>query len=535
MMRRLVCSLFALSVLATMGACAPRSKSAGLTVINRGNGPDLKSLDPAYIDGNWEYMVVGDMLMGLTTVGPDGKPVPGAASHWTVSRDGLSWTFYLRHETWSDGVPVTAADFITAWRREVDPKTGALYSNILWPIKNAKAITEGKMPPSALGVEAVNPLTLKIELAHPTPYLLQIMEHEATLPIPRHTYVKYGANWSAVNHYVANGPYIVKTWIPLDHITLVKNPRFYDAKDVHIDVENFYVTNDTEAALKRYRAGELDTLSSYPALEINWLRRNIPNQIKSVPYLATDYIVINFKNPLFANKRLREVLELAVDRSKIVDQIRRLGEPPALSLVPPGISNYPHTAQLWFKSMPYAQRLAKARAIMRQMGYGPGRPLQLSYLTDTNPDNMRTAAVLQSMYAAVYIQISIRAEELQDQLSDMQQGNFQLGDTAWVADFDDASNFLDLLRCGNQQNLGEYCNPQFDTLMAEAQQQPDAKVRGKILSAAEELGLNDYALIPLFFNVTQNLVKPYVKGWIANPQDLNSTRWLRIDHHSRRR
>jgi oligopeptide transport system substrate-binding protein len=175
-----------------------------------------------------------------------------------------------------------------------------------------------------------------------------------------------------------------------------------------------------------------------------------------------------------------------------------------------------------------------ARVLMQKLGYGPQHPLSLNYLTDTNPDNMRTAAVLQSMYAAAYIQLNIRAEELQDQLVDMQQGNFQLGDTAWVADFDDASNFLDLLRCGNPQNLGQYCNPAFDALMRKAQQQPDDDVRGKILSSAEELGLSEYAVIPLFFNVTQNLVKPYVKGWISNPQDINSTRWLTIARQPQR-
>lgn len=168
---------------------------------------------------------------------------------------------------------------------------------------------------------------------------------------------------------------------------------------------------------------------------------------------------------------------------------------------------------------------------MQKLGYGPDHPLELNYLTNTNPDNMRTAAVLQSMYAGAYIELNIRAEELQDQLVDMQQGNFQLGDIAWVADFDDANNFLDLLRCGNPQNLGKYCNPAFDVLIHQAQLQTNAGARGKILSSAEELGLNDYAVIPLFFKVTQNLVKPYVKGWISNPQDINSTRWLSIVRH----
>ena len=143
--------LFALSLI----ACSPSGPPPGTIVINRGNGPDIRSLDPAFISGTWEAWVVGDMLMGLTTEGPNGEPVPGAATHWETSADGLTWTFHLRDEVWSDGVPVTAADFVTAWRRELDPKTAAIYSYILWPIKNARAISEGKLPPSALGVTAL--------------------------------------------------------------------------------------------------------------------------------------------------------------------------------------------------------------------------------------------------------------------------------------------------------------------------------------------------------------------------------------------
>ena len=510
-------------------ACSPDGPPPGTIVFNRSNGPDIRSLDPAYISGTWEAWVVGDILMGLTTEGSNGEPVPGAATHWDVSPDGLTWTFHLRDHVWSDGVPVTAADFVAGWRREMDPKTAAIYSYILWPIKNAKAISEGKLPPSALGVKARDDKTLVVTLEHPAPYLPELMDHQTAYPIPRHVYEKLGSAWSKLKNIVGNGPYVPKEWVPLDHITLVKNKRFYDAKHVQIDIENYYVTNDSEAALKRYRAGELDTVYTYPALEIDWMRKNIPDQIKTVPFLNTDYIVINFDAPIFKDKRLREVLNLAMNRRTLVGDIRRLGEPPAYSAIPPGIANYPGTAVMALKSMSYEARIAKARALMKAMGYGPSHRLKIDYLCSTNPDTVRNAAAFQGMFAKVWIDLNIIAEERQVQLSDLHARNFQLGASSWVADFNDAINFLDLLRTGANQNYGDYSNPKFDALLDKAQQETDLKTRGELLNQAEQVALDDYAWIPVYFGVTQNLVKPYVKGWIANSKDFNRTRWLRIE------
>ena len=509
-------------------ACSPSGPPPGTVVLNRGNGPDIKSLDPAFIEGIWEAWVVGDMLMGLTTEGPNGEPIPGAATHWETSPDGLTWTFHLRKHDWSDGVPVTAGDFVTAWRREVAPSTAAPYAYNLWVIKNAKAITEGKMKPDALGIKAIDDKTLVVTLEHPAAYLPELLDHQVAMPIPRHLYEKLGDAWSRPQNYVANGPFLVKSWIPLDHVTLVKNKRFYDAKNVHIDVERYYVTSDSEAGLKRYRAGELDTLYTFPAREINWMRQNIPGQVRAVPYLGIDYLVMNFDRPIFRDIRLREALNLAVDREKLTRDIRRIGEPAAYAIVPPGIANYPGTAAMRFKTMAYGTRIEKARTLMRAMGYGPARHLRIDYLTSTNPDMVRNAAVLQGMFMKIYVDLDIIAEERQVQIVDLEQRKFDLADTSWVADFNDASNFLDLLRSGSGQNLGGYRNPAYDALLDKAQQERDLTRRARIMSEAEQMALDDFAWVPTYALVTQDLVKPYVKGWIPNPKDFNRTRWLRI-------
>lgn len=519
--------VFALSGLAL--ACSPRAPT-GVT-LNRGNGAEPKSLNPHYIDSTAEGNIAGDLFLGLTTEDARGRPIPGAATRWNVSQDGLTWTFHLRRALWSDGVPVTAADFVFAWRRLMDPKTASPYAYMLWVVKNGEAISAGKLPPRALGVRAAGPHTLVVRLAHPAPYLPELMDHYTAYPLPKHAVEKYGSAWSKPAHFVCNGAYIVKEWIPNDHITLVKNPRFYDAKHVHIDVVNYYPTVNSAAALYRMRAGELDTQTPLPAQEIGWLRAHMPKALRIAPYLGIAYVSINLHRKPFDDIRVREALNLAYNREAVANKIMRLGEEPAYSIVPPGVANYPGKAKLAFETMATPTRIAKARALMRAAGYGPHHPLRTTYATTTNPDALRIAAAVQAMMGAIYVHLTIVANELQVHIQKMQTHDFDLAGNSWIADYDDATNFLDLLRSDSGKNYGGYDNPAYDALLARAAQTRDAAARGKLLEQAEQMALNDYAWVPTRFLVTRDLVQPYVKGWIANVRDVNRTRWLWIDKH----
>jgi oligopeptide transport system substrate-binding protein len=508
--------------------CSP-SSGEKQPVLNRGNGPDIKSLDPAYVTATWEAWVVGDMIMGLTTEGPRGEPVPGAASRWETSPDGLVWTFHLRRAVWSDGVPVTSADFVTAWQRLLDPKTAAPYAYNLWIVKNARAITTGRLPPTALGISAPDDATVVVRLEHPAAYLPELMDHQVAWPIPRHTWLKLGSAWSKPANYVANGPYIVKEWIPGDHITLVKNPRFYDAAHVRIETVNYYQTDDSEAGLRRFRAGQLDTLYQFPNFQIDWMRAHMPADLRIAPYLGIAYFAMNLTRAPFRDIRLREAINLAFDREVLTDRIHRVGETPAYRIVPPGIANYPGVAALPFKHEPYDQRLARARALMVAIGYGARHRLRLGFLTTNNPDARRNAVTFQAMMAGIGIDVDIISVEGQVFQQMVQKRDFDMAAPSWIADFNDASNFLELLHSGSGENYGGYANPKYDALLDTADATADPAARAAKLLQAEQMALDDYAWVPAYFMVTRDLVAPYVKGWIANPRDINRTRWLWID------
>jgi oligopeptide transport system substrate-binding protein len=499
---------------------------ANAATLNRGNGGEPNSLDPAIIGATLEFNIAGELLTGLTTLDATARPIPGAADHWEISKDGLTWTFHLRNESWSDGTPVTADDFVFAWRRLTDPKTGARDGAYLWVVKNAQAVSAGMMAPSSLGVSAKDARTLVVVLEHPAPALPELLANPIAAPLPRHVLAEKGAAWARPGIYVGNGAYLLKDWVPNDHITLVKNPRFYDATQVRIDTVNYLPTSDSAAALKRYRAGEIDMQNPVPLQEIGWLRANLGQELHVTPALAVSYIAINLNDPALKDVRVRRALNLAIDREALVEKVLKLGEAPAYAIVPPGVANYPGGAGMDFRKLPYPTRLAEAQKLMQAAGYGPFNRLHLRYGTSANPDFRRLAAVFQAMSRSIYIDLDIEVSDLPVLMQNLRQRHFQLSAASWYADVNDAADFLNLLRSGAANNYAGYRNPRFDTLMAAGDGEADALKRGQILLTAEKTALADYPWIPWRFPVQTDLVKPSVKGWMANAPDYHPSRWL---------
>jgi oligopeptide transport system substrate-binding protein len=503
-------------------------------VLNRGNGAEPKSLDPHFTEGTWEAAITGELMMGLTTEDAAGKPIPGAAERWETSADGKTWTFHIADHLWSDGQPVTAEDFVFSWRRILDPKTAAQYASLLYIFKNAEAINSGKMKVEELAAKAVDAKTLVIKLEHPAPFIAEMMMHHATFPVPKHVVEAKGTDWSKPGNYVGNGAYTLAEWVPNDHVSVVKNPRFFDAANVQIERINFYPTTDTDAALKRFRAGELDVQDPLPASQIDWLRENMPETVEIGPFLGIGYIVLNQTRKPFDDIRVREALSLAYDRETVTEKLIRLGEAPAYSIVPPGIANYPHGTSLSFREMPNADRIKRAQTLMRQAGFGPEKRFKTTYSISTSPDARRVAAAVQQMWKEIYVDVELVPSEVQINFLKLQNADFEIGGAAWLADYNDARNFLFLLMTNNGGfNYGRYKNAEFDKLMNQSDLEPDLQKRGEIMARAEALALNEFAWIPTRNLATTNLVRPYVKGWEANVKDIHRTRWLSIDTAAR--
>ena len=205
------------------------------------------------------------MFQGLVMQDKDANLIPGAAESWNVSDDGTVYTFKLRaNGVWSDGSPVTAEDFVYSFRRLEDPATGAEYASMLYPIKNAEELNTKGGKPEDLGVKAIDATTLEISLKAPTPYFLEMLTHQAAYPVNKASIDKLGAEWIKPGNLVSNGAYTLAEWVPNDHLKLVKNPKFWDADSVKIDVVNYIPTEDRSSAMKRFEAGELDSYDDLP-------------------------------------------------------------------------------------------------------------------------------------------------------------------------------------------------------------------------------------------------------------------------------
>ncbi|MGZ5930047.1 MAG: peptide ABC transporter substrate-binding protein [Rhizomicrobium sp.] len=502
---------------------------------HRGNVNEPFTLDPTLSDASWEFDIIGDLMMGLTTEDAGGHPIPGMAESWQTSPDGLTWTFKLRDAQWSDGTPVTADDFLFAWRRILDPKTAASYAYFPYIIKNAEAINAGHLPGTALGAVAPDSHTLELHLKNPAPYLLEMLTHSAMMPVPHHVVEAKGKTWTRPENYVGNGAFSLSEWIPNDHITAVRNPRFHDAANVQIKKIVYYPTVDYGAALRRLRAGELDVQERLENNQIGWIRKNMPELLNPVPQLISDMILVNLTKKPFDDIRVRRAINLCINREAITEKIIPVGYVPAYGIVPPNTAHFPGGNVYDFKTMPQPARVAEGQRLMQEAGFSPTKRLRTTYLIrSTAAGSVRAvAAALQQMFALVYVDADIVPTDGQVFYKQIQEHDFDMSQPGWQADFNDASNFLDIFRTGGGNNWGVYSNPAFDRMLEAAQNDPDIVSRGEKLSAAERILLKDEAAMTLFFWVSGNLVRPYVKGWEGNATDVHRGRWISIDEKAR--
>jgi len=496
----------------------------------RGNAGEPKSLDPHRATGSWENHIIGDMMMGLYTEGPDAKPILGAADEATMSEDGLRWTFHIRPHTWSDGRPVTSNDFVFAMRRILDPNFAAEYCELLYPIKNAVKVNKGEMPVTQLGVSAPDPQTLIIDLENPAPYLPQLLTHYTTFPLPQHVVEKLKSEWIKPGNMVSNGPYMLLEWRPHDHITLVKNPKFYDAANVKIDRVTYYPIEDDLAALKRYRAGEIDMQERWPLTEYKWLKENIPNEARSFTELSVSYLTMNNTRKPFNDIRVRKAIAMALDRKAIADEVF-FGVYGAVadSFLPPGLDGVDHSAKAFYAEMPMDQRRAEAKRFLAEAGYGPDNPLKFSYNCFNYPDAKRFAVAFQAMMRQVGVTVELLPAEPKIHYDTLKTKNYEAAQAAWILDYADAKNILYLFQSTTvQQNYPNYNNPAFDDVMKRADAEPNGDARAKLLGQANAMLVADLPAAPIFFPYRRTLVKPYVLNFVENPRNVFRTRWMDI-------
>lgn len=520
--------LFATVLAACGGSNGPVADD--VPTLRRGISAKVDSLDPHKSSAQWENIIIGDMFIGLMTHGPDGRPLPGMAVNHSVSADGLVWTFELGDYTWSDGVPVTAEDFVYALRRIQSPEVASQYSSLLYLIKNAQSLNEGKIAPEELGVRAIDSKTLEITLEYPAPYLLGLLTHYTSYPVPRHAVETYGDAWIQPDNIVVNGPYKLAYWRTGDQLVSETNPTGFGAAETCFKRVVYFELENETAVENKIEAGELDINNAFAGARRAELEEKFPGWVRSTPSLTTTYWAFNSSREPFTDVRIRKALSMALDREFIVSNVLSPGFIPAYAFVPPGIDNYAtDRPEVSWKNLARDERLVEAKRLLEEAGYGSDKPFRFEFIHRSTDDNPKAAPVAQANWAEIadWVEPIIIKQDTKVLYARLRQTDFEVSDAAWIADFDDPINFLYLLESNTgQQNYGNYANAEFDELLAKANAEQNLTLRAQYFAQAERLMLDEYPVTPMWFQVTKNLVDPSLSGWIDNAQDQHRSRFL---------
>jgi len=500
------------------------------THLRRGLGGEPGSLDPAAAVDTFSMEVLGDLYEGLTSETPDGTVAPGVASSWEVDETGRRYTFHIRSDArWSNGQPVRAGDFVSAWRRVVDPKTGSAVAYNLRLIEGAEAIIAGQAPATSLGVSAPSDRELEVQLVKPAPFFPQLLAHSSTFPIfsVETTQSHGGESW------VSNGAYTLGAWSPGHELRLMRNPFYWARQSVRIDRVTYVPVSDENAQLRQYRAGQLDLTESVPPGSVAMVRQSIPRELHIAPYLGTSYYAFNLhRGPFRDSVDLRQALTMAVDRRSQMASLLQFGEQPAYGFVPVGIWNYQPQVWAW-KDWPDRERRAEAQRLYAKAGYSSKKPLHVVVLYNSSAVIKQLAIGIAAMWKETLgVDTELVDEEYRVFLTSRKDPNrWDIVRLGWTADFNDARNFLDILRSGSPNNDAGYHNAVYDSLVDQAAATAEAGARRALLEHAESVMLADYPIIPLYVFSANRLVKPYVSGVVANPLNRLHSKDLSIAPH----
>lgn len=495
----------------------------------------VESLDPQQATDGTSFEVIADYTDGLMQMDADGQAVPAIAESYDLSDDGLTYTFHLRSDAkWSNGTPVTAADFVFAWQRAVDPAVASEYAYMLsdiGQIKNAAEIIAGDMDKSELGVTAVDDTTLQVELNVPVSYFLSLMYFPTFYPVNEEFFNSCGDTFAtSPETTLSNGAFILDSYEPAaTAFHLTKNADYYDAGRVQLSGLNYQVIQDSQQALMSYQTGALDT---------TLVNGEQVDQVKDDPEFKTVgagylwYVSPNMDAvPELANLNVRLALTMAIDRDAITGDVLKDGSAPTYTAVPPEFAAGPDGSDFSADQTKFADVCtydATAAADywtkgLEELGI---TELSLDMVVDADDAPQKVAQVLKEQWETTLpgITVNLVVEPKKQRVQDMQDGNYQLGLTRWGPDYADPMTYLGMWVSGNSNNYGLWSNADYDAIIDECTTGDlctDAEGRWERLYDAEQIVMDEAVIFPLYTQCNAEMLSSKVTGVEYHPVALN--------------
>jgi oligopeptide transport system substrate-binding protein len=491
----------------------PTTSAAQILRISQRNEPS--DLDPATATLPDEFFILRALSEGLLIPDPaGGAPLPAAAANYDVSADGLIYTFHLRPAaTWSDGSPVTAADFVASYRRILTAGTAAPKAQLFDAVKNARAFLTGVVTDfSTVGFAAPTPLTFVITLAQPSPRFPYYVASGPWLPVNSRAVSQHGRTWTQPGHFVGNGPFTLVEWRQQQRIIVKKNPRYRAAASVHLDEIQFIRLDSGDTEERAYRAGQVDVTMSVPFTKIEPYQRDRPAEFHRAPLAETRYLSFNTQRPPLNDPRVRRALSLAIDRKKIVERITRGGQTPSenFSPVPPDSALVTREPSPW---QPRLDPLLAAR-LLAEAGFPGGKNFPRFELTAWSPSQVAVLEALQAMWREhLGIEVTIAIREAKIHLSALAAGTYDIAFVTTLVDVADATAVLSEFATGAPGNYPHWSDADYDARLARLTATRDPGARAALQAQADDHLLREAVVAPLYLNTRTWLMSPRVHGW----------------------
>jgi len=484
---------------------------------------EFTTADPQMVEDVSGSYFVRDLFEGLMNQDADGNLIPGVATGYSTNEAKDVYTFTLRDNArWSDGNPVTAHDFVYAWRRLADPATASPYSWFadIMALENVGAVMSGESPPEALGIRALDNHTLEVRLTASLPYFAAMTTHASTFPSPQWTVRTFGDNWTKPGNIVGNGAYVLTEHIPNETATRERNTMYWNNDATIIDKVVTLVINDENTDFTRWEAGETDK-GAVPSGQYPRLKAEYPDEAISFPRLCTYYMTFNLSPSgpeAFKDVRVRQALSYALDRSVVTDKVLQGGQIQAFTFTPGATAGFEVPA-VAFGQMSQDQRNVNAKLLMAAAGYGPDNPLKFEYMYNTSEGHKKIAIAAQQMWKETLgAEATLANQEWKTFLKTRGGQNFDVARGGWCGDYNEASTFLDLMTTPSGYNDGKFSNAEVDELMTSARTMSDATSN---YTRVEEIMANEMPIIPVYHYTGVFMLRNNLKGWPFNNVEQN--------------
>lgn len=516
-----------LAVLLT--GCGPRESAAdrALTagVFRQSLGVMEVELDPHRATSLADANVVRALFEGLVVPDPRTlEPRPGVAERWEISPDGLQYTFHLRADArWSNGDPVTAGDFADSIRRALTPEMAAPNAFLMFPLRGARDFHAGKSRDFGdVGVEVLDPRTLRLTLDQPTPHFLATLLHMVWLPVHLPSIRASGGEtapdnpWTRPDRIVGNGAFRLVENVRQQFIRLEASPTYWDAQSVRLRGVLLLAYGGVEMEERNFRAGELHATDALPISKIRTYRETSPELLRIARSYALYFYRLNVTRPPLDDPRVRRALSAAVDREALVNGPFAGAHEAAHAFTPPGPAGYVPPALA-------ADDPELARRLLAEAGHANGAGLRhFEILYNRSENHQLVAEVIQENWRRVLgVEAVLASQEYNVFWTNRSRLNYDICRASWFADYPDPLAFLQIMTSDNPNNQTGWRHPEYDRLVAEAARTTQAQRRLELLRAAETILLEEMPIIPLYIQSTVRLVDPRVDGWFDNPMDLH--------------